>query len=65
MAHFKRGKFRKSFKGCCTLCSYRSTDGTRRRRPSKQERNAALSEKEQLLFELDDSRKREDTARTR
>lgn len=47
MAHFKRGKFRKSFKGHCTLCSYRSTDGTRRRRLTKQERVSELSEAEQ------------------
>ncbi len=66
MAHFKRGKFRKSFTGHCTLCSYRSTDGTRRRRPSKQERNTALSEREQLALQrLDNARARTDTARTR
>lgn len=47
MAHFKRGRFRKSFKGHCTLCSYRSTDGTRRRRLTKAERLAAISETEQ------------------
>ena len=47
MAHFKRGKFRKHFKGHCTLCSYRSTDGTRRRVLTRQEKAARLSEKEQ------------------
>ena len=47
MAHFKRGKFRKHFKGHCTLCSLRSTDGTRRRLLTKQEKIAALAEKEQ------------------
>jgi hypothetical protein len=47
MAHFKRGKFRKHFKGHCTLCSYRSTDGTRRRLLTWQERTSLLSEKEQ------------------
>ena len=62
MAHFKRGKFRKSFKGCCTLCSYRSTDGTRRRLLTKQEKMAALSEQEQVL---DGPRERADTPRTR
>ena len=47
MAHFKRGKFRKHFKGHCTLCSYRSTDGTRHRVLTLQEKVARLSEKEQ------------------
>ena len=55
MAHFKRGKFRKSFKGHCTLCSYRSTDGTRRRLLTKQERVSKLSEAEQRR-ELDRGR---------
>lgn len=44
--HFKRRK-RKPFKGHCTLCSYRSTDGTRRRLLTWQEKVSRLSEKEQ------------------
>jgi len=47
MAHFKRGKFRKHFKGCRALCSYRSTNGTRRRLPTWQEKKSLFSEKEQ------------------
>ena len=47
MAHFKRGKFRKSFKGHCTLCSHPNTDGTRRRRLTQQELHSKLSEKEE------------------
>jgi hypothetical protein len=47
MAHYKRNKHRKSFKGHCTMCSYRSTDGTRRRLLTRQERTARLSEAEQ------------------
>ena len=55
MAHYKRNKHRKSFKGHCTLCSYRSTDGTRHRVLTKQERLSRLSEAEQRR-ELDRSR---------
>jgi hypothetical protein len=55
--HFKRRK-RKSFKGHCTLCSYRSTDGTRRRIPTWQERRAELSEKEQRLSQKRDDERR-------
>ncbi len=47
MAHHKNRK-PKSFKGHCTMCSWRTTNGTRNgRRRTKQEKRAALSEKEQ------------------
>lgn len=47
MAHYKNRK-PKSFKGCCTMCSYRTTNGTRKgRKRTNQEKRAAISEKEQ------------------
>lgn len=46
--HYKNRK-PKPFKGHCTLCSYRSTNGRRNGRIRKyQELVAALSEKEQI-----------------
>ena len=57
MAHFKRSQ--KPFKGHCRLCSLRSTNGTRHGRLlTKQEKMAALSEREQVL---DGPRERVDT----
>jgi len=47
MAHYKNRK-PKSFKGCCTMCAYRSTDGRRNGRiRTKQEKIARLREREQ------------------
>ncbi len=47
MAHHKRRK-RKAFKGCCGMCSLRTTDGRRNGRiRTKQEKIAAIREREQ------------------
>jgi hypothetical protein len=50
----KRRRRRAGIKGCCTMCSYRSTDGRRNGRVlTKQELAAELSYQEQLE-EVDD-----------
>lgn len=46
MAHHRRR--RKPFVGCCSMCSLRSHDGTRRRVLTRRERAAALDEREQV-----------------
>ena len=48
MGHYKNRK-PKGFKGCCTMCSYRSTDGTRTgRQLTRQEQRAEIDEVEQV-----------------
>lgn len=50
MAHYKNRK-PKPYKGHCTLCSYRSTNGRRNgRMRTKQEQRALISEKEQVKY---------------
>lgn len=53
MAHYKKRKRRKNgIKGCCILCSLRSTDGRRNGRKLKKQEVQAVMNTEDHLIEL-------------